>query len=155
MASTSSPAVPLDDPSALARFGQPLRVDADLVPPLEQDLPGREAFRLADVGDAADVHLDLAAGAAGFRVPGRQLGRALEDRARQLVELERIAHDDVAARGARDVKPEVARLGDPERQAVVVRVSVPGSDDGDAGDRSTARHSQAALATAVARRPCP
>src|SRR5262245_37433858 len=76
---------------------QALRVDLDAVPPLQLHLAGGEAFRLADVRDAADVDLDLALRAASLRVPGGELGCAHQDGARQLLELEAIPHDDVAA----------------------------------------------------------
>ena len=58
----------------------PLRVDLHGVPALELDLAGGEALGLAHVGDAADVDLDLAARAAALRVPGRELGGALQTR---------------------------------------------------------------------------
>src|SRR5438445_5315805 len=96
-----------------AALVHPLRVDLQGLPRPEQHLAGREAPRLADVGRPAEVHLDLAAGASGLGVPGRELGRALDHLSRQLLELFGIADDDVAARRPRYVQPQVVRLRHP------------------------------------------
>src|SRR2546427_1323245 len=97
--------------------------DPYALPAAELDLAGGGAAPLADVGDAADVHLD-ARPPARLRVPRRELRGTDEDGLRQHVELLGIADDDVApGHAARDVEPEVLRRRDYERQVVVLRVA--------------------------------
>ena len=61
-------------------------------------------------------------------MPRRELGGALGHGPGQLVEVERVADDHVAAGRPRDVQPEVPRLGDAEGEPVVVRVGLADQD---------------------------
>ena len=67
-------------------------------------------------------------GAAGLRIPGRELSRLLDHLARQGPTL-RVAHDHVASRGSpTDVEPQVPLVGDTEGQIVVVCVTAADED---------------------------
>src|SRR5439155_1709153 len=75
----------------------------------ELHLPGRRVAALRHVRHAAEVDVDPAR-IARLRVPGGQLGGALDDRPREGVALVRVADDDMAPRhAARAV--ELGRLG--------------------------------------------
>jgi hypothetical protein len=68
------------------------------------------------------VHLDASCGAR-FRIPSGRRRRDLDYGSRDL-DVVGVAHDDVASRCAtRDMEPQIARLGDIEREVVVVFVS--------------------------------
>ena len=83
------------------------------------------APRGLETSDARQQCTSTSPRAARLRVPGRRRRRDLHHLARHLAAF-RVAHDDVAARrAARDVEPQIARLGHVERQVVVVLRAAP------------------------------
>ena len=99
---------------------------------------------------------------ARLRVPSRQLRGAFHDRPRERREPGRVTHDDVTARHARHVEPEVLGRRHPEGELVVLGVALADQDlvaveaDGLVGS-PPARHSpsvaEARLRPAARREP--
>src|SRR5690606_12760982 len=103
-------------------------VDLHALPAADLHLAGGEAARLAHVGGAAEVHLDLPARLARLRVVGRQLRRQLHRLARKRGQALRVADHHVAPREPRGMQPEVVRLRHAEGELVVLPRALPHQD---------------------------
>ncbi len=128
--------------SLLARLHvRPPGRDLDALEALDLHFAGGQAAGLAHVLGAAHVHRHPAS-LARFRIAGGERGGEALGLLRQAVEPVRIAHDDVRARLPGGVEPEIARLGEVQRDDVVVLRRPPdehgqpvGGDEA-AGDRA-------------------